>query len=450
MKLILITIIFLYSNLNADPLTPLPTDFFDDQKIKSKKKMGTTKKNSKNKSYADLIKNMDSIPGFFDFYIDKEKNKVYLSIKPNQLNTEFLMGLTRQSGDGYQFDGSSMLGEGVFFLKKVGEIIQLVEKNTKFRADKSRAIYKSIKNHIPNSVIASSKILSEPQSETNAILVDASKFFIYDFSNVSRRTKNKYNFDKENSYFNYIKSFPLNSEIDFYIHYKSKNPDNRFTLASSKSMMHRYHVSMSAIENSNYNVRMEDDRVGYFTTIHQDYSKTLQEDPYVRYINRWDLKKRNPHKKLSKPEEPIVFWLENTIPIEFRDAVTKGILGWNKAFEKIGYIDAIVVKQMPDNADWDPADVRYSTIRWFIQPGSGYAVGPSRANPFTGELYDADVRISADFVRAFYSEFEELQIEHSTTNRSIYAQGALNIVKWFYQKPKNLYHMQTLIEDLYE
>ena len=49
-----------------------------------------------------------------------------------------------------------------------------------------------------------------------------------------------------------------------------------------------------------------------------------------------------------------------------------------------------------------------------------------------------------------YSEFEGLQIEPSTTNRSIYAQGALNIVKWFYQKPKNLYYMQTLIEDLYE
>ena len=48
------------------------------------------------------------------------------------------------------------------------------------------------------------------------------------------------------------------------------------------------------------------------------------------------------------------------------------------------------------------------------------------------------------------SEFEELEIKHSATNRSIYAQGALNIVKWFYQKPKNLYYMQTLIEDLYE
>ena len=66
---------------------------------------------------------------------------------------------------------------------------------------------------------------------------------------------------------------------------------------------------------------------------------------------------------------------------------------------------------MPDDADWDPADIRYSTIRWMIHPGSGYAVGPSRANPVSGELYDADIRISADFVRGFYREFDEFDVE---------------------------------------
>ena len=79
--------------------------------------------------------------------MDKEKNKVYLSINPNQLDIEFLMGFTRQSGDGYQFDGSSMLGEGVFFFKRVGDIVQLVEKNTKFRADESKAISKLVKRN---------------------------------------------------------------------------------------------------------------------------------------------------------------------------------------------------------------------------------------------------------------------------------------------------------------
>ena len=49
-----------------------------------------------------------------------------------------------------------------------------------------------------------------------------------------------------------------------------------------------------------------------------------------------------------------------------------------------------------------------------------------------------------------FNNLEQLELKHSASNRSIYAQGALNIVKWFYQKPKNLYYMQTLIEDLYE
>ena len=49
MKLILITILFFCSNLNADPLTPLPTDFFDDKKIKSKKKDSPSKKIAKRK-----------------------------------------------------------------------------------------------------------------------------------------------------------------------------------------------------------------------------------------------------------------------------------------------------------------------------------------------------------------------------------------------------------------
>ena len=51
---------------------------------------------------------------------------------------------------------------------------------------------------------------------------------------------------------------------------------------------------------------------------------------------------------------------------------------------------------------------------------------------------------------AFSNNFESLKLRHDTTNRSIYAQGALNIAKWFYQRPKNLYYMQTLIEEIHE
>ena len=59
-----------------------------------------------------------------------------------------------------------------------------------------------------------------------------------------------------------------------------------------------------------------------------------------------------------------------------------------------------MVKQQPDDADWDPADMRYNTIRWFAAIDASFAIGPSRANPFTGEIYDADISITDGIIRS--------------------------------------------------
>ncbi|MFC1888119.1 zinc-dependent metalloprotease [Candidatus Cloacimonadota bacterium] len=217
----------------------------------------------------------------------------------------------------------------------------------------------------------------------------------------------RYNFDKDNSYYNYLKSFPMNTEIDVILHYYNNEGTGAYTLPDSRSMLHKYHYSISTLPENNYRPRVADDRIGFFNTIYQDYSDLNTDSPYIRYINRWHLEKEKSGKKISKVKEPIVFWLENTIPEKYRDAVKEGILAWNDAFEEAGFKNAVVAKVMPDDADWDPADSRYNTIRWIVQPGGGYAVGPSHVNPYTGQIYDADVRISVDFLRYYYREFEE-------------------------------------------
>ncbi|NET10892.1 MAG: peptidase M43, partial [Symploca sp. SIO2B6] len=56
-------------------------------------------------------------------------------------------------------------------------------------------------------------------------------------------------------------------------------------------------------------------------------------------------------------------------------------------------------RQMPDDADWDPADVRYNTIRWTNSLDFFGAIGVRRANPLTGEILDADVVIDAGILR---------------------------------------------------
>ncbi len=380
------------------------------------------KKKDKDKPFEEVIEDFQKIEGLFTFYHNKEDEKVYLEIRPAQLGKTYLMNITREGGEGYIFDGGAMLGEFPFFFKKVGKKIQLVEKNLRFRADKDAAISRAIARDIPNSIWASAKLVSAPHPETGGMLIDASEFFLKDVGRVSYltgRLKMGYSMDKGNSYFSELKSFPLNSEIEVSLHFTSSNARGIVTLANSRSMMHRYHYSIAEIPESDYQPRLADDRVGHFVTMFQDYNSALRDDPYERYVTRWPLEKAEPKFKTSKPKKPIVYWLENTIPVEYRDAIREGVLVWNSAFERIGFKDAIEVRQMPDDAEWDPADARYNTVRWIISPGAAYAVGPSRANPYNGEIYDADIRISADFVRAFFNEFDEFVKPNSWKNASI-------------------------------
>ncbi|MGB3202378.1 MAG: zinc-dependent metalloprotease, partial [Nodosilinea sp.] len=108
-------------------------------------------------------------------------------------------------------------------------------------------------------------------------------------------------------------------------------------------------------------------------------------------------------------KEPLVFWIENTTPVEYRAAIADGAKWWNAAFEQAGFIQAIEVRQMPDHADWDPADVRYNVIRWSdsLYPWAS-GLGPSRVNPLTGEILDADIILDASVVGDLSLEYDTL------------------------------------------
>ncbi len=90
--------------------------------------------------------------------------------------------------------------------------------------------------------------------------------------------------------------------------------------------------------------------------------------------------------------------------------VRQGIEYWNKAFEKIGIANAIEVHYQDENNEYmkkDPEDVRWNFIRW-LNNGAGLAIGPSRINPMTGEILDADVILTDGWIRAFQKDYTEL------------------------------------------
>lgn len=395
----------------------------------SKKKSDKEPEKDKGKPFETVIKDYQKIEGFFTFYIKPDEGKVYMEIKPDQFGVEYLCNMTRSAGDGTYYDNGADRGDFPFFFKRVGTKIYMMEKNLRYRADPASPLSRAIDRGVSNSIFGVAKIESLPQEETKALLIDPTGFFIQDISNtgyfLGKQRKLEYSFDKDNSYFGEIRSFPFNSEIDAIYHFKTSKPNEAETFPSPYSMLHTYHFSLSTLPKTDYRPRLADDRVGYFQTLYQDYSQLDTETPYVRYISRWYLEKAYPDSELSPPKEPIVFWLENTIPDEYRPYVRQGVLLWNKAFEKVGFKDAIVVKQMPDTASWDPADVRYNTVRWIVYPGQTYAVGPSRVNPYTGQIYDADVRVCVDFIRwmYIYSEYYVDPLAETNGNSSQWHDG---------------------------
>ena len=195
------------------------------------------------------------------------------------------------------------------------------------------------------------------------------------------------------------KSFPSNVEL-------------AFEMPLSSGQFGTIYYSIAEIpENTGYKPREADERIGYFVTGHSDIGDPSAETPRKRYVNRWHLQKADPSLQMSPPKEPIVFYVEHTTPVRYRRWVRDGILEWNKAFEEIGIVNAIEVYQQDEatgaHMEKDPEDARYNFILW-TNSGMGFAIGPSRVHPKTGQILDADIVMDEGFISGWVRQWDSL------------------------------------------
>lgn len=197
------------------------------------------------------------------------------------------------------------------------------------------------------------------------------------------------------------KAFPNNVEIS----YEVPRADGRLV---------RLHYSLGMPEKSaGFTPREADRRVGVYYVSYTDRSKHDPRGQTVRYAERWHLEKADPDLKMSPPKKPIVYYIEHTTPIRYRRWVREGVLAWNKAFEKVGIVGAIEVRQQDKRSgaymEIDPEDIRYSFVRW-TNSGMGYAIGPSHAHPDTGEIYEADIVMDEGFISSYANAFLQTEL----------------------------------------
>ncbi|MCB2154367.1 zinc-dependent metalloprotease [bacterium] len=355
---------------------------------------------------AEKTEGMEKLPGFLTLYYDKDEDRLYGEFAGPALKDEFQLSTSASAG----LYAGSQWGEDLLKLEVMDKEVLFVVPNTFYTA--KGELKDVVERTYPDQVIAKAPILAKTNGniliDMKALLAGQADAFVGRITGfkVSQVAK--------------AKSFPDNTIVEI----RFRGPDGALGIA----------YSFGRLPKTDYKPRVADQRVGYFLTARTNFSKDPEADTmFDRYINRWDLEKADKSLKLSPPKEPLVFYIEKSVPIRYRRYVREGIEEWNKAFEKIGIADAIVVRQQTESnefADLDPEDARYNFFRWVTNQG-GYAQGPSRVDPRTGQIFDADIIMDDSMVR-YYLYAYDVFVRAAAQN----AEYTPKLRQWLAQNPE--------------
>lgn len=362
----------------------------------------------------DFLKDSKATPGYFTLH--QKDDKVWLEILPSQLNKPFFFTYNIPNSVGERgLYGSQMGGSKLVEFNKIGNQIQLIAKNTQFFAKEGTPQAQFVSESFSDSLMSSAAVLTQPHPETKSILIEANSLLFSDIPGYQTRLEMSFRMpfalDTRNTSFSATKNSPTLTGLEVKAHFSVPKisappmtpspvpmPPPPGTTPDPRSLFVSFYYSFMPLPEP-MQARVADERVGYFTVARTDYTTDLNLKSKTHLLKRWRLEKKDPAAAVSEPKEPIVYWLDKNIPEKYRETVSQGVLEWNKAFERAGFKNALVVKQQQAKDDFNNMDAKHASIRWFTGADVGFAIGPSQADPRTGEILDADIGMSDVFTR---------------------------------------------------
>jgi hypothetical protein len=385
---------------------------------KSKKEAGGTAETAGQtakdglKSRDELLRDSEAVTGLLTFHRSSEK--LYLEIRRSLLGVPlgFSAVQVRSTGD-FRPRGSSLETQLVTW-EQVGDHLVLYKENLDFRADEGSPYHRTVRETFPRSPIWSAR-LERLKDDPAPLLVEASELFGPDLTEIVPTSLGA-QVVAQGTLLESLKAFADNTvaRVRFRVQKQPETGggagggDGRFRrfLAPERLPDDRYFevtvdYNFYRLPAAGYRPRYADERIGGFDRGHKDYTGIDGRDTAFRHVlRRFDLRQADPAAAVSPPVEPITFYLDPSIPEEWRPLVREGALWWNRAFEKIGIADAVRVLDAPaDDPGWDGADIRYSTIYWSLSDNlvfSGLA-GPAFSDPRTGQALKAIVHLNGEF-----------------------------------------------------
>ena len=348
----------------------------------------------------------------------------YFEVPDSLLRRDFLF-VSRIAGVPSNFGGFLSAGtsveERVVRWERNGDRVMLRSVGFDAVADDSLPIALSVAENNVGPILASFPI-SAFTRDSNSFVLDVTDFFAGDTPGISglsaaqRRDYQVRRLDPARSFINVVRSFPQNVEVKHTQTFDAGAPPSD---RSSSTISLEMRQSIVLLPKVPMRPRYADERTGFFTVEHVNYGLDVQKAGTQTFIQRWRLEPKDPaayaRGELVEPVKPIVYYIDPATPMKWRRYVRDGVQSWQKAFEAAGFKNAILAKDPPtteQDPEWDPEDIRYSVVRWAASLVRN-AVGPSTADPRTGEIIESDITWYHNHMRSYRNR---LLIETAAAN----------------------------------
>ena len=349
--------------------------------------------------YDVFVKGADVSSGLIP--VVRKAGKVFLVISISQFDKDFIetsVPWTGLGGFGPAAGEPYVAPARIMRFQRVDDTIVIRWPNTFAKVDQQTPQALGVQTSLPSSVVAVVPVVA--QSKT-AVVVPAAPFLgdIADisaqFEAVAAKPGHSYRLDPTRAFFTDAKSFPDNTLLRVSQTWTTDAPDTIDNAPDARSIEVRMTYNIIAAPQDGYLPRIADARVGYFEQPLIDFGTDRKMTRNVYYAIRWNFAPEHPGQP-SQAKHPLIYTLNNNIPIDYRDAIKQALLQWNAAFERVGILNAIQVQQQPNDPGFDVDDIRNNMVSWINATSPQYGAEALLIDdPRTGEELNSGVNIDA-------------------------------------------------------
>ena len=381
---------------------------------KKKGKNAATAKVTEKKSAYDKLFQKESCETVKSNFITLHKvdGKLYFEIPMKYLGREMLFASTLTSTSSNDFCDVGYKQNDPLHVRftKIDSTIYLNEVNAFVTSNpKEPSLQKAIDKNFADAVLYSYKIAAYTPDST-AVVIDVTPIFTTDMKEFAFLPTTIMGLIQLNSTFNKdgvalgeVKAFDDNLSVKSMLSYKVSLKFMSFSFLDNMSLTATVTRSLLLLPEEKMRPRISDSRVGIFITSKQHVSTEKDGIQNDTLANRWRMEPKDmaafQRGELVEPVKPIVFYIDDAFPELWKQPIKEGTLRWNAAFEKIGFKNAVQVRDFPkDDPEFDPDNLKYSCIR-YLPSSTANAMGPSWVDPTTGEIVNASVLVYNDVIR---------------------------------------------------